>query len=246
MFAAGETLGAEGLRIAEAVDNPASLMWAYWGVGVLALRQGNPYKALPWLKRAIRICQDADLPAWFPRMAVALGQAYTLVGRLSDAMPLLAQALELSMARERAQFQILSRLSLGETHMLAGRLEEARTLADGALALTRAGQERSHQADALRLLGDIAARREPPEADQADLFYREALTLANELGMRPLVAHCHLGLGTLYRQMGRREEARVALFTAVELYRAMEMTFWLPQVEATLAHIGAPSAPSAG
>jgi tetratricopeptide (TPR) repeat protein len=237
MFAAGETLGAEGLRIAEAVDNPASLMWAYWGVGLLALRQGDPHKALPWLKRAVRICQDADLPAWFPRMAVALGQAYTLVGRLSDAVPLLAQALELSMARERAQFQILARLSLGETHMLAGRLEEARPLAEGALTLTRARQERSHQAEALRLLGDIAARREPPEPDQAEAFYREALTLADELGLRPLVAHCHRSLGLLHRDTGRLAEAHSELSAAITLYRDMDMTFWLPQTEDALAHL---------
>jgi tetratricopeptide (TPR) repeat protein len=170
-------------------------------------------------------------------MAVALGQAYTLVGRLSDAVPLLAQALELSMARERAQFQILARLSLGETHMLAGRLEEARPLAEGALTLTRARQERSHQAEALRLLGDIAARREPPEPDQAEAFYREALTLADELGLRPLVAHCHRSLGLLHRDTGRLAEAHSELSAAITLYRDMDMTFWLPQTEDALAHL---------
>ena len=53
--------------------------------------------------------------------------------------------------------------------------------------------------------------------------------------MRPLQAHCHLGLGTLYRQMGRGEEARAALAAAIALYRSMDMTFWLPQAEAELA-----------
>ena len=53
--------------------------------------------------------------------------------------------------------------------------------------------------------------------------------------MRPLQAHCHLGLGTLYVQTGRPEPARAALTTAIALYRAMEMTFWLPQAEAALA-----------
>jgi Flp pilus assembly protein TadD len=91
---------------------------------------------------------------------------------------------------------------------------------------------------ALRLLGDIAARRGPPASDQAEVHYRQALALAEELGMRPLVAHCHLGLGTLYARIGRRAEARAALSTAVELYRAMEMTFWLPQAEAALAQKG--------
>ena len=119
--------------------------------------------------------------------------------------------------------------------MLAGRLEEAQALAERALALARAHQERGHQAYALRLLGDIAARREPPESEQAGEYYRQALALAEELGMRPLLAHCHLGLGTLYGRMGRVEHARAELTAAIELYRAMDMTFWLPQAEAALA-----------
>ena len=55
--------------------------------------------------------------------------------------------------------------------------------------------------------------------------------------MRPLVAHCHRGLGTLYAKLGQREQARAALTTAIELYHAMEMTFWLPEAEATLAQV---------
>jgi hypothetical protein len=65
----------------------------------------------------------------------------------------------------------------------------------------------------------------------------QALALAEELGMRPLQAHCHLGLGRLYHQTGQREPARTALATAIDLYRALDMTFWLPQAEAALAHI---------
>ena len=103
------------------------------------------------------------------------------------------------------------------------------------LALAREHQERGHQAYALRLLGDITARREPPESEQAGEYYRQALALAEELGMRPLVSHCHLGLGTLYGRMGQVEQARAELTAAIELYRAMDMTFWLPQAEAALA-----------
>jgi len=121
--------------------------------------------------------------------------------------------------------------------MLADRLEEAHALAAQALALARAYQERSNQAYALRLLGDIAARREPPESDQAGDYYHQALALAEELGMRPLVAHCHFGLGTLYAISRRRTEACAELTAAIELYRAMEMTLWLPQAETVLAQV---------
>ena len=81
------------------------------------------------------------------------------------------------------------------------------------------------------------SRRGPLERDQAGDYYRQALALAEELGMRPLLAHCHLGLGMLYRKMGQRGQARTALSTAVALYRDMEMTFWLPPTEAALAQV---------
>jgi tetratricopeptide (TPR) repeat protein len=183
----------------------------------------------------VGICQDADLPGWFPLMAAALGEAYTLGGRVADAVPLLTQAVEQIATLEMIGFQALCSLPLAEAQALAGRLEEAHALAEGALALAREHQERGHQAYALHLLGEIAARREPPETDQAENYYRQALALAEELGMRPLVAHCHLSLGKLYAKSGRRAEARAALSAAVELYRAMEMTLWLPQAEAALA-----------
>jgi MalT-like TPR region len=85
--------------------------------------------------------------------------------------------------------------------------------------------------------GEIAVRREPPQVWPAEDYYRQALTLAEELGMRPLMAHCHPGLGTLYATSGQREQARTELSTAIELSKAMEMTFWLPQAEAVLAEV---------
>ena len=237
-FAEGMTLGAEGLRIAEAVAHPGSLMWAYHGIGLLSLRQGDLPRTLPRLERAMDTCQDTDTPVWFPPLAGALGAAYILGGRVADAVPLLTQALEQATAMETVFMQALCGLSLGEAQMLVGHLEEAQALAERALALARQHQERGHQAYALHLLGDIAARRQPPESDQARDYYRQALVLAEELGMRPLMAHCHLGLGKLYAQIGHRAEARAALSAAIELYRAMEMTFWLPQAEAALAQAG--------
>jgi tetratricopeptide (TPR) repeat protein len=235
--AEGRALGDEGLQRAEAAAHPASLMIACWGLGLLALRQGDLPRALPRLERAVGICQDADLPGWFPRMAAPLGAAYTLAGRIADALPLLTQAMAQTTAMGRVDFQARCRLPLGEVQLVAGHLEEAQTLAEEALAHARAHQEHGHQAYALRLLGEIAARREPPASEQAEASYQQALTLGSDLGMRPLQAHCHRGLGTLYATMRRHAEARGELDTAIELYRAMEMTFWLPEAEAALARV---------
>jgi tetratricopeptide (TPR) repeat protein len=126
---------------------------------------------------------------------------------------------------------------LSEAYLLAGRLEDASQLAEHALARAHDFKLRGQEAYALRLLGEIAAHRNPPEVEPAAAAYRQALTLAEELGMRPLQAHCHRGLGTLYATVGQWEQARAALTTALEMYRSMDMTFWLPQAEAVLAQV---------
>src|SRR5262249_6989542 len=195
LFAEGRALGEEGLGIAEAVDHPLSLMVASWGVGLLALRQGDLRKALPLLERAMGICQDTNLPLWIPWMATALGIVYTQGGRIADALPLLSQALEQTRATEWISLQALCGLSMGGVQVRTGSLEEAHTCAERALALAREHQERGNQAYALRFLGDIAAHCDLPESIRAESHYHQALALAETLGMRPLQAHCHLGLG---------------------------------------------------
>jgi tetratricopeptide (TPR) repeat protein len=124
---------------------------------------------------------------------------------------------------------------LSEAYLLAGRMDDAIRFARRALDLSRNHKERGNEAWALRLLGEIASHPDPPDVEIAEAHYRQALALAYELGMRPLQAHCHLGLGSLYSKVSRREEARAELAAATELYRSMDMTFWLPPAEATLA-----------
>ena len=236
--------GGEGLRIAEAMAHPASLMYASHGIGLLSLRQGDLHGALPRLERAIGLCQEAGLPMYFHQIAAPLGAAYALAGRGADAVTLLTQAIEQSTAMEMVVFQVSCRLSLGEPHLLAGHLEEAQALAGRALVLTRAHQERGDQAYALRLPGDTAAHRDPPAGALAESYYRQAVALAEELGMRPLLAHCHLGLGSLHTRIGRPEHAQAEISPAIGLYRAMDMTFWLPQAEAALSQVGSSAGPA--
>jgi tetratricopeptide (TPR) repeat protein len=126
---------------------------------------------------------------------------------------------------------------LSEVCRLAGRGEEAWQHAHQALGLARQQKGRGEEVFALHQLGVVQAHTDPPDPEQAEAHYQQALALAEALGMRPLMAHCHLGLGRLYNQIGQREPARAALTTAIDLYRAMDMTFWLPQAEAALAQM---------
>ena len=125
---------------------------------------------------------------------------------------------------------------LGEALMLADRIEEALAQAERALALTRERGERGFEAWTLRLLGQIASHRDP-DAKTAEGHYREALALADELAMRPLIAHCHCGRGRLYRRAGNRDQAEEHLTTATTMYREMDMLFWLEQTEAELREL---------
>ena len=235
-FTEGLAMAEEGLRIAETVNHPFSLIEACYGVSVVYLRQGDVQRAIPVLERAMGLCQDWHIPLFLPRQAAALGLAYALDGRVAAGLALVEHGVE---QRSPGQTEALVLLVawLSEAYLLAGRLEDARQRAAQALDLARQYQQRGHQAWALWLLGESTARQASPEVEPAASHYRQALALAEELGMRPLQAHCHRGLGTLYAAAGQREQACTALTTAIEMYRAMDMTFWLPQTEAALAQV---------
>jgi tetratricopeptide (TPR) repeat protein len=235
-FDEGLTLGAEAVRIAATGAFPTSQCAAYASLGDAFLVRGVFPTAISLLERGLDVCRRWHNLDWFPEYAASLGLAYAQVGRLAEALPLLEQAL----AQETTMgggHRAIGLTALSHGYLLAGRLEAARTQAESALSLARERQERGFQAWALRLLGEIAAHDTPPTIEPARAAYQQALALANELGMRPLQAHCHRGLGTLYRQTGQSEQARAELSTAIEMYREMAMTFWLPETEAALTEI---------
>jgi tetratricopeptide (TPR) repeat protein len=166
-----------------------------------------------------------------------MGSAYALQGRLAEGRALLEEANSESIRTGGLGQHSLRVAWLSEVCRLAGHREEAWQHAHQALDLARQQKARGNEALALHQLGVVQAHADPPDVAQAAAHYRQALALAEELGMRPLQAHCHRGLGTLDATIGQRERARAELSMAVEMYRGMEMTFWLPETEAALAQV---------
>ena len=225
-FAEGVLVGEEGVRIAESIDQPLNLTVASSGLGVLYLRKGDLGPAIAVLERGLELSRTWNQWIWFPRVASALGAAYALAGRLTDALPLLEESVERTASMRLLSAHSLALTTLGEASMLGGRLARALELARQGLAVAEQNGERGHAAWALRLLGEIALRSGRADAERAGEWFLRALTLATELDMRPLIAHCRLALGGTARLRGDATGAEAHLGTAADLFRTMEMRFW--------------------
>jgi DNA-binding winged helix-turn-helix (wHTH) protein/class 3 adenylate cyclase/tetratricopeptide (TPR) repeat protein len=239
VFAEGMAIAEDALRLAEADGHPYTLYLAYAGVSYLYLGKGEVHQAIPCLERSLELLRVGGIQQYRTMLYCALGWALALSDRIPDALALLERTVGQTPSASLTSLPLLNAFCwAGEVYIRAGHAADAHNLAVQALALARERKERGTEARTLRLLGDLAMHRDPTEAEQAENHYQQALALADELGMRPLQAHCHLGLGTLYGQIGRVEQARVELSMAIDLYRAMDMTFWLSQAEAALAQGG--------
>jgi class 3 adenylate cyclase/tetratricopeptide (TPR) repeat protein len=233
-FPEGATRGENAVQIAEAAGHASSLGRAYNQFGHLHVLKGDLAQGIAVLQQSERIARAGHTPALLFSLAPDLGYAYLLAGRLAEGLAILEQAIHEMARTQQPYYQTPVAVRLGEGYLLAGRPTEAMDHAQSVLALSRQQGERGNEAWALRLLGEIAAHANPPDTFEPETHYCQALALADELGMRPLAAHCHRGLGTLYRRIGREEQARAELTTAAEMYRIMEMTYWLSRAEAAL------------
>ena len=224
----------EGWRTAEEVRHPYSLVLSSWGLALVHVLKGQFSPAATQLEQGLALCRDWSLLALAPITAGFVGYVQLLLGRVGDGVAALQKAIRDQESTALALYHSRLVLWLSEGLMRAGRLDEALDQAQRAMALTRERGEHGLQAGALYLLGELASRREPPDVETADLHYRDALTIAEADGLQPLIAHCHDGLGKLYRTAGRPSEAREQLMLAASLYGRMQMQFWLDQTKARL------------
>ncbi len=234
-FAEGLIHGQEGLRIAEELRHPYSLILMCWGLALLYTLKGELSHASVHLERALALCRDWTIPVLSPVTMGFLGYVHVLSGRVAEGLSELEQGKKDAESSGLALYHSRLIVWMGEAFMRAGQLDDALAQGERALSLTRERGERGLEAWALWLLSDVASRRDTPDFETAEGGYRQAISLADEGGLRPLVARCHDGLGRLYRRAGKRQEAQEHLATATRRYREMEMRFWLEQAEAELA-----------
>jgi class 3 adenylate cyclase/tetratricopeptide (TPR) repeat protein len=236
-FSEATPLAEEAVWIAEQADHASSLAIACWIAGKPYLLRGAFAEAIPLLERGIAICQERGLPTYPHWGAPALGAAYALAGRAPEAVTVLEQRLQLDEAMGLLSQHTLTTVYLAEALFQSGREVEALARVTSALDLARARNERGYEAWALRLLGEILAQQGASHAE-AERAYLDALALAEDLGMRPLVAHANRGLGTLYGCIGSAEQSQAYLTKATDLYRSLDMPYWLTQTEGRLATTG--------
>jgi tetratricopeptide (TPR) repeat protein len=237
IFAEGRHHGEAALHLATREGRGTTPIVAHSLLGQLYLAQGDLEHAIRVLEQGLALCRASGNRVELRPILASLGYASALQGRLVEGRVLLEESISESI-RTGGLRSLASRVTwLSEVCRLAGRWDEAWQHARQALDLARQHKEHGDEALTLYQLGVVHAHAAPPEVEEAAIHYQQALTLAEELGMRPLQAHCRRGLGTLYAATGQREHARTALSTAIEMYRAMDMTFWLPQTAAALAQM---------
>jgi tetratricopeptide (TPR) repeat protein len=194
--------------------------------------QGRPDLALPSLERSLELYRGGNFAFLFPQLASWLGRAWALTGRIPEAVALVEQAARQVVSMRTGNFGAQVANAVAEVYLVAGRLDDALVSARAGLQRSQAQREPATEGFSLWLLGEILSRSGSRGFEQAADSYRTALALGDRLGFRPLMAHCYLGLGTLYRHTGKRQEAEEHFAIATTMYREMGIRFWLDRAEA--------------
>jgi class 3 adenylate cyclase/tetratricopeptide (TPR) repeat protein len=227
--------GAEMVRIAESMQVVVMVSTSYWTAGVVRLWQGDWAKARSLLEHGLARARAGNLMLVLPLAVPASAWALAQLGEASEASSRVQEGeglLERYAAAGHVSNLAWACNMLGHACFVLGRLDEAERMGDR--ALESSPHHPGFAAHALHLLGDIATHPDRFDAEGGAAYYRKALALAEPRGMRPLQAHCHLGLGRLYRRTGKRQQAQEHLTTATTMYHEMDMRFWLERAEAEL------------
>jgi class 3 adenylate cyclase/DNA-binding SARP family transcriptional activator len=238
-FAEAAEPQAEAIRFAAPTQLAFAIGYAHMSVGTVHLQRGDWAQARPLFEYATAVMLRAGNEAIvLPKSVAASAWVLAQLGETSEALSRLREGEQLLEGQAARGFVgAIGDLyqQLGRAALVLGRLNDARRLGERAVASSP--RQRGFAAHALHLLGDVATHPDRFDGEPGEAHYRQALGLAEGLGMRPLVAHCHLGLGKVCLRTGKPVQARDHLATATTMYRDMGMTYWLEQAEAEMRQL---------
>jgi class 3 adenylate cyclase/tetratricopeptide (TPR) repeat protein len=229
-FAEAMQYASEALSVAETAGQAYSMAAACLSIGQVELVRGALEQAVPTLERSAGLCHSAKLHVILTTTTAVLSLTRALQGHAHETLSMLEES-EAHAPEIRIFNTSTAATALGAVYLLAGKTQEAQETAMRTAERTAKHGFRGGQARALYLLGEICARRDPTDGQQAEKHYRQAMDLAGKLAMRPLIAQCHLGLGRFYQRARNTSEAQTHLAQAVEQFREMDMPYWLKQAE---------------
>jgi class 3 adenylate cyclase/tetratricopeptide (TPR) repeat protein len=233
-FSTARMMTADALRVAEDATHPYSVVLGHWAIGNVHVMQGDLANATVALERGLRLSEAGNFALMVAILFWDLGEAYTLSGRFLEGVNLLEQAVDRMLTIKWAPGLPWAMGALAQAYLAAGRMTDAHAAARRARHLCQTYAQRGSEVYVLRVLADLHAFQDPPEIEAGEAAYREALALGEELGMRPLVARCHLGLGQLSRHAERLQSAERHLEAAASMLRSMDMRLWLAEAESAL------------
>jgi class 3 adenylate cyclase/tetratricopeptide (TPR) repeat protein len=205
-FEKAEAYAAEAARRADAVGQPDSIMWAHWSIGSVALNKGDCSAAVLVFDRLLDVCATHDLDAYASRIMAGLGRTIARLGEVREGLALLEKAVALDETAEPQLTRSLTLIAYVEVLLLAGKFDTALSTVTDLLRRTRCLGERGAEAHVCWLAATIHAVRAVNLEAGVELI-EAATTIAGELDLQPLLAHCHLTRADLYRRRGLQAEA---------------------------------------
>jgi class 3 adenylate cyclase/tetratricopeptide (TPR) repeat protein len=214
--------------IADEVRRPYDIALAYWWAGFVWSHKGDVPQALQNLEYGFEVCRASQINYLVPILSTSLGYTYVLAGRAAEGIALLTKALGFSRASKFTYGEAWSSAYLGFANLLDNRYEGMLDHARSVLDLARRCKYRAIEADALRMLGDVYRGGPAPDQEEAERHYLQACEIYLELGLRPELARCQIGLGQTLMQSGRQAEAERMFEQASQLCRSMGLV--LPDI----------------
>ena len=214
--------------IADEVQRPYDIALAYWWAGFIWSHKGDVPQALQALEHGFEVCRASQINYLVPILSTSLGYTYVLAGRPAEGIALLTKALGFSRASKFTYGEAWSSAYLGFAKLLDNRYEGMLDHARSVLELARKYKYRAIEADAFRLLAEIYRSGAAPDQEEAERHYLQASEICLELGLRPELARCEIGLGQTLMQSGRQAEAERLFDSASQLCRSMGLV--LPDV----------------